>query len=101
MGAAAVPIVIALSAASTAYSVHSGEQQRKDAKKQQGEMKKKQAEQERILNEQKRSESQRKNEAFKIAQNRMRMGGIKSPTILTSPIGLPGNLGQQKTLLGQ
>lgn len=94
-----VAIITALSA--TAYSVHSGEQQKKEAKKQQNEMKKQQAAQEAELAAQKKSESQRKNEAFKIAQNRMRMGGIKSPTILTSPTGLPGNLGQQKTLLGQ
>lgn len=94
-----VAIITALSA--TSYSVYSGEQQKKEAKKQQNQMKSQQAAQEAELAARKKSENQRKTEAFKIAQNRMRSSGYKSPTILTSPTGLPGSLGQQKTLLGQ
>lgn len=100
MGAAAIPIAIALSAGTTAYQISESEKAKKDAKKQQKKMEAQQADQERQLQEKKRRESMQKNEAYKIAVNRSRMTGTSKPTILTSPLGMPGSIGGAKTLLG-
>jgi hypothetical protein len=101
MAPAAIPIAIALTAASTGYQIYSSEQQKKAAKQERKKMEGQAAAEEAQLNEQKKLESQRKNEMYKIAQNRARMGSTRNPTIMTSPLGLPGAFTAPKTLLGQ
>lgn len=102
MSQAAPYIIGGLGAASAIYQVAEAEKAKKQAKQQTQQAQEQARRQEQSLYKQQEIEANKKNQLQRIAVNRQRQAGLTTlrPTVLTGPLGIPGNPGQ-KTLLGQ
>lgn len=100
----AVPLLInPFAGVGAAFQIDQTEKAKKEAKQQVKDAQDRADQQSAALAKQNAMTADRKNAAQRIALNRSKLSlaGTRYPTIMTSPLGLPGNAsGQQKKLLG-